>query len=396
MKCGRKYDWRVHVAKCTCGGLLDVKYAYERIPEWIDESKRSPWRYWRLFPIANPESTWNLGEGGTPFFKANRLGEHLGLKNLWIKDESANPTQTFKVREAGLTLAHYREIGIKRFVLSSTGNTAAGFTYGLGHAPPFEMHLLVPITAKERINFDIPSNVSAGFVEADYFKTIERANKYAAETGIPSEGGFGNICRREAMKAVSFEIFEAGVKPDFYVQSIGSGVGPYGVYKGFVELEGLGFPIKPPHLVCVQPENCAPIVNAYRKGLDDLPADLAVDAPKTIASTIANGNPKGGYPHLKRLLDATRGIAETVTEEEIIAAGKLTKLDNLNSEPAVWTALAGLKKSIETGDIDSSDVVVLNNSGGYRSGTIKNLPLFSLNDTSQKINEVLNKNMKQA
>ena len=97
--------------KCTCGGLLDVKYAYERIPDWIDESKRGPWRYWRLFPIANPESAWDLSEGATPFFKADKLGEHLGLKNLWIKDESTNPTNTFKVREAGLTLASLERSG---------------------------------------------------------------------------------------------------------------------------------------------------------------------------------------------------------------------------------------------------------------------------------------------
>ena len=228
------------------------------------------------------------------------------------------------------------------------------------------MHLFVPIAAKERINFDTSSNVSAAFLDGDYFETMERANQYGVEIGLPLEGGFWNICRREAMKALSFEIYETGVKPDFYLQAIASGVGPYGVHKGFVELEEMGFSIKPPRLVCVQPENCAPIVNAYRKGLEDLPPDLKVDAPKTIASTLANGNPIGGYPYLSRLLKETRGIAETVTEEEIVEGGELLKLERLNSEPAVWTAVAGLKKCIDGGDIDPSDVIVLNNSGGYR------------------------------
>ncbi|MGA8905628.1 MAG: pyridoxal-phosphate dependent enzyme [Candidatus Bathyarchaeia archaeon] len=343
--------------------------------------------------MTNPESAWDLGEGATPFFKADKLGKHLGLRHLWIKDESANPTNTFKVREAGLTLARFREIGIRKFVLYSTGNTAAGFTYGLSRAPIFQMHLFVPITAKARINFDTPSNVGAAFLDADYFKTIERADKYASESGIPSEGGFGNICRRGAMKALSFEIYETSVKPDFYLQSIASGVGPYGVHKGFVELEEMGFPIKPPHLVCVQPENCAPIVNAYKKGLEDLPPDLKVDSPKTIASTLANGNPTQGYPYLKRLLDEARGIAETVTEEEIVEGGKLLNLERLNSEPAVWTAVAGLKKCIEVGNIDASDVVVLNNTGGYRVGTERKLPMFSLDEASKKINETLTRSI---
>jgi len=357
-----------------------VKYASDSLPEWVDRSKPGIWRYWRLLPIMDPGQCTDLGEGATPLFKADKLGEVLGLRNLWVKDESRNPTATFKVREAGLTFARFREIGVHEFVVCSTGNTAAGFVRGASRFSELTLHLLIPLLGRERINFHIPSNVRAGFVGTDYFRTMEIANEYATHLGIAFEGGFENPCRRESMKAISFEIFEAGVRPDFYVQSVGSGVGPYGVHKGFTELEKTGMRIKPPHLVCVQPENCAPIVEAYRRGLEDLPPDLIVPTPNTMASTIANGNPKG-YRYLKPVLDEACGIAEAVTEKEIVDAKGLVRLERLNSEPAALVAVAGLKKVVESGYIDRSDVVVLNNSGGYRNGPPKILSVFSTEDT---------------
>jgi len=161
------------MTKCDCGGLIEFVYDLAQVKDFVDESQDGIWRYWRLLPIEDVTKVVKIDEGVTPLYRSENLGKLLNLENLWIKDESKNPTATFKDREAGITVSRFKELGINEFVICSTGNTAASFTRAVSLAESFKMHLFVPTTAKARVDFFIPESVEAKLVEGNYSEAIE-------------------------------------------------------------------------------------------------------------------------------------------------------------------------------------------------------------------------------
>ena len=114
--CGRVFAPDMHITKCKCGGLIEFVYNLAEVRDFVDETREGIWRYWRLLPIEDPGNAELIEEGITPLYRSKNLGQLLGLSNLWIKDESKNPTATFKDREAGLSISRFRELGINFFV----------------------------------------------------------------------------------------------------------------------------------------------------------------------------------------------------------------------------------------------------------------------------------------
>jgi len=368
LNCGKQFPPNAHITQCECGGLIEFLYDLSKIDSFVDESYDSIWRYWRLLPIEDLNQVEDIGEGMTPLFRSNNLGKLLGMSNLWIKDESKNPTATFKDREAGLTISRFKELGIDEFVICSTGNTAASFTRAVSLMESFKMHLFIPKAAKERVDFEIPESVLVELVEGNYWEAIDYSSKYAKDKKLVSEGGFSNPCRIEGVKTLAFETAERGVQPDYYIQAIGSGVGPCAFYKGYEELVNIGAAKKIPKIVCIQPELCAPIVRAYEDKKEVFDPAYVVADPKTHVTTLANGNPAFSYPYVRRVIKETGGMVEAVSEEEVRRAVELVeKEENLSCEPAAATALAGLIKCVEKGRIEKDAVVLLNHSGGVRT-----------------------------
>jgi len=368
LKCGAIIPPDVHISKCTCGGLVEFVYDVTQINHFVDEKQEGIWRYWRLLPIENLAKAESIGEGITPLFRSKNLGRLFGLESLWIKDESKNPTATFKDREAGITMARFKELGISEFVICSTGNTAASFTRAVSIASSYKMHLFIPTTAKARVDFSIPDSVAAELVEGNYNHAIEHSSNFASSYHLASEGGFGNPCRIEGVKTLAFEVAEHGIEPDYYVQAIGSGVGPVAFYKGYSELVRLGVAKSIPKIVCIQPELCSPIVKAYEDGLEAFDPSYSIANPGTLVSTLANGNPAFSYPYVRSVIKESGGLVESVSEEEIVKAINLIEEEeHLSCEPAAATALAGLIKCLDEGKIEKGAVILLNHSGGVRT-----------------------------
>ena len=365
--CGRVFAPDVHITKCKCGGLIEFEYNLAEVRDFVDETREGIWRYWRLLPIEDPGNAEAIEEGVTPLYRSKNLGQLLGLSNLWIKDESKNPTATFKDREAGVSIARFKELGIDEFVICSTGNTAASFTRAVSLVRPFRMHMFIPTAAEARVDFSIPDSVGVEMVKGTYFDAIEHSSDYATAQSLIAEGGFGNPCRIEGVKTLAFEIAEYGIEPDYYIQAIGSGVGPCAFYKGYSELVGLGVAGKIPKIVCIQPELCAPIVRAYEDGKETLDPSYSISDPKTFVTTLANGNPAFSYPYVRKVILGTGGMVATVSEEDIRGAVRLVEdKEGISCEPAAGTALAGLIKCLEEGRIDRESVILLNHSGGVR------------------------------
>lgn len=373
MKCSSEFNIFSHVIACHCGGLVDFEYDLESIGwRWhtnLGDGTLGLLRYSKLLPITNPSKSISVPgrfNKPTPLYKSERLGKFLGLKNLWIKDETKNFTSTFKAREAFVAISRFQDIGVQSFVLSSTGNTSAAFSYAMRFAkmPIFANFILPKSTV-----IDFPSTVHRiakfQFVDLPYDKCIEFAKKYSIEIGVPFEGGFANPARREGVKTLVFEIAETGLSPDWYVQAITSGTGAYGFYKGYSELVRLGVAKTIPRILCVQPENCSPIVDTFREGSEYFLPKFAVPNPSTFVTTLSNGNPYFSYPYVRQVVLKSNGGMEKVTESEIgQAMVNLLKLENIVVEPAPAVALAGLIKYVQAGKIDKDATIVLNISGG--------------------------------
>jgi threonine synthase len=304
------------------------------------------------------------------------LGQYLSLKNLWIKDESRNFTKTFKARDATIALSRFQEISLKGFVLSSTGNTAAAFCHAMRFTTiPMKVTLFLPKSAP--IDFPIRKEVVARLtiVDGAYQACIETAKAYSSKAGLNYEGGFANPSRIEGSKTLALELAETNVEPEWYVQAITSGTGVYAFYKGFSELQNLGVIDRIPRILCVQPEGCAPIVRAYKRGRESLRPDEAVDEPATFVLTLTNGNPSFSYPYVRSAVLRSKGEMESVTEKEIAEAFLLlVKFERILPDPAAAVALAGMIKSLAEGVLEKDSTILFNLSGGLRTFPSKGIP----------------------
>jgi len=367
--CSREYDLGKHVTRCLCGGLINFEYDFEDSSYWPPEKKLgSIARYAPFLPVLSKSHLIKPAavRFPTPLYKSRRLGRFLGLRNLWIKDETKNLTKTFKLRDALVTLSRFQEIGVNEFVMSSTGNTARAFSHIMGYARThMTSHIFFPEWAVIDSDARQKRRTEMIVVRDDYNNTIQAARKYSEQTGITLEGGFSNPCRIEASKTIAYEIEESGLKPDWYVQAVTTGSGVWGVYKGYRELRKMNATETKPKILCVQPQGCAPMVTAFRASREKIAPEDVVLHPDTFATTLTNGNPSFSYPYLRRAVLDTKGTFESVTEREIAHAFLLLiKLENLIVDPAAAAALAGVIKAHSQGTIQRQEIVVLNVSGG--------------------------------
>ncbi|MEE3717868.1 threonine synthase [Tumidithrix elongata RA019] len=361
-ECGAEYEAKaMHVCE-FCFGPLEVAYDYEAIAakvtrESIQAGPNSIWRYRDFLPVET-DNYIDVGTGMTPLIKASRLARRLGLKNLYIKNDAVNmPTLSFKDRVVSVALSRARELGFSTVACASTGNLANSTAAIAAHA------------GLDCCVF-IPSDLEAGKVLGTVIYApkvfavhgnYDQVNRLCSEVANTHGWGFVNINLRpyysEGSKTLGYEVIEqlGWQLPDHIVAPLASGSLFTKIYKGFQEFVKVGLVEgKDVRFSGAQAEGCSPIASAFRDGRDF----VTPVKPKTIAKSIAIGNPADGIYAID-IARKTNGNIESVTDAEIIEGMKLlAETEGIFTETAGGTTIAVLKKLVEAGKIDPDETTV--------------------------------------
>jgi len=319
------------------------------------------WRYREILPLHENEDPVTLGEGGTPLLPLRRIGEDLGL-DLLVKDESRNPTGSFKDR--GLSAAVTRAVldGVGTFVIPSAGNAGASLSAYAARAGA---------TARVYVPMDTPAGVArrcaeygADLVEVDGLITDcgRLAAEYAAQTGAFDLSTLREPYRIEGKKTMMLEIVESlGRAPDAIVYPTGGGTGLIGSWKALKELTALGLGDARTRLYSVQSTGCAPIVRAWERG--DVAAEPWTDA-RTAAWGLRVPGALGDFLILSSLRESGGGAVAVDDDAMSLAARELSSVEGVNASIEGGATLAAARVLRSNGVLRDGETVVLFNTGG--------------------------------
>ena len=354
---------------CTCGAPLLARYDLDGAKAWKKESLagREPnmWRYREMLPLLPGDEPVTLGEGFTPLFHARALGGELGLSSLYIKDESLNPTNSFKARGQSAAITRAKALGAHTISVPSAGNAGNAMAAYAARAG-LKAQVFLPRDAKE------PFVLECRLYGAEVTLVdglITDAGRVAIETGKPL--GWYDVStlkepyRVEGKKTMAYELAEQleWKWPDWIVYPTGGGTGLIGMWKAFEEIETLGWVArgKRPKMVSVQAENCAPIVRAYQQGKEK--AD-----PWEKATTVADGLrvPRAIADFLiLRAVRESGGTALAVSDADMVRdMVEVGRLEGVSAAPEGGAALTAIRQLVANGSIKPHETVVLFNTGG--------------------------------
>ncbi|MGE3856813.1 MAG: threonine synthase [Dehalococcoidia bacterium] len=366
-ECGREYPLKPIFSCEFCFGPLEVAYDYDGIRgamtrDSIERGPTSLWRYAELLPC-DPEYKVDLGTGYTPLIKADRLAKAVGLDTLWIKNDTVNPTWSFKDRVVSVAIAKAREFGFEAMACASTGNLAnsvAAHAAGAG----MDCYVFIPDDLEQgKVVGSAIYNPTLVMVRGSY----DDVNRLCTELSMARPWAFVNINVRpyyaEGSRTLGYEIAEqlGWRAPDHIVAPMASGSMYTKIWKGLQEFHKVGL-IDTPHtrMSGAQAEGCSPITTAYTK--DTL--NFVPQKPNTIARSLAIGNPADGYYALKQMQE-TNGGAEMVTDDEIVEGIKLlAETEGIFAETAGGVTIGCLKKMVASGFIRRDEETVAVISGG--------------------------------
>ncbi|MCD6446148.1 threonine synthase [Candidatus Bathyarchaeota archaeon] len=311
------------------------------------------WRYRSLLPPV--KHVVSLGEGGTPLHKAERLAEKLGLKELYLKDETRNPTNSFRDRAAALLTSNALDLKYKALICATNGNLGASLA-AYSAKVGLICHIIVPKLVDvgklaQMIVYDAVIEEFGEIVD----DSIHKAEALAKETGWYQATAELNPLVIEAQKTIAYEIYEQLGVPEWFIASMGSGGTLYSIWKGFKELKKLGKISSLPKMIGVQPEGCASIVKPFLKGKQE---PVKIVKPSTHALAVLVRKPLQGKLALKAIKES-EGLALTVSDHEIFTSELLiAKLEGIFAEPASSATIAALKKLVENGKINRESKIV--------------------------------------
>jgi threonine synthase len=369
-ECGKKYDAGIEQHLCTCGRPLFARYDLKRAARTLNLANlsgrpRSLWRYAEVLP--DSDGTVSLGEGLTALLPAPRLGAAIGLKRLYVKDEGLNPTGSFKARGMTAAVTRARQLGAKALAAPTAGN-AGGALAAYAAAAGLPAVIVMPSDTPAANVMECQA-FGATVVKLDGL--ISDCGKYVAERkdreGWYDVSTLKEPYRVEGKKTMGYELWEQfGAKlPDVILYPTGGGVGLIGMCKAFDEMQEMGWiGSERPRMVAVQAEGCAPIVKAWEA--QQASAEFFPNAA-TMASGLRVPGPLGDRLIL-RMLRKTKGTALTVSDEEMLQAGKeLASLEGLFAAPEGAATVSGARKLAAAGWIGPDETVVLFNTGtGYK------------------------------
>jgi threonine synthase len=359
-ECGREYEPQFRYVCEECFGPLDVLYKDVSVNRNTFEAReKTYWRYFELLPIADKSNIVSLNAGLTPLQNADKLGTRLGLKNLFVKNDSVNPTFSFKDRPAGVAVSRAKETKLKAVGCASTGNLASATA---AHAAKASLpcYIFAPSDI-EHVKIAQALSYGAEFVSVE--GTYDDANRIASIVGDSKGIGVVNINMRpyyvEGSKTLAYEVAEqlSWQVPDSLIIPVGSGAMLNAICKGFEELHSLGLigSVKDMKIIAAQPHGCAPVVDAFKRNSDEV---IPVERPETIAKSLAIGDPGDGIYVLKRLKQYN-GIAEEANDTEIAdSILLLARTEGIFTEPAGGVSVAVLRKLVEEGKIQKDERVV--------------------------------------
>ncbi len=373
--CGAEYPPDQPIYACPVdGGNLDVLLDLHHVRLQLgagglpQEGEPGLWRYLPLLPVDDPggRGTPLRLAGWTPVFEPASLAAELGLRRLWIKDESRNPTASFKDRASAVVIARARQIGAEVVVTASTGNAGAALA-GMAAAVGHKAVIFAPRSAP-------PAKVAQLLVYGATVLLVDGSYDDAFDLTIQASEAFGWYCRNtgynpftaEGKKTAAFEVWDwhRKTRPGFALSemklfiSVGDGNIISGIHKGFKDLQALGWIEAPPQLIGVQAEGSAAIANAYARGDERI---IPVQAA-TIADSISVDLPRDGVRAV-RAAAQTGGRYVLVSDAEILSAIAALGKAGLFAEPAGATAYAGLVKAIGEGWVGADDAVFVLNTG---------------------------------
>jgi threonine synthase len=362
-ECKATYPLEAKYVCERCFGPLEVAYAphgevdAEELRRRIQAGPHSLWRYRDFLPLTQAPPRDTLPAGWTPLLRADRLAEKLGLREVWIKNDAANPTHSFKDRVVAVALARAKELGYQTIACASTGNLANAVAAHAA-AAGLDSYVLIPSNLEEQ-------KILATGVYGTHVVAVrgnyDDVNRLCTEIAGEHEWAFVNINMRpyysEGSKTIAYEIAEqlGWAVPDRIVAPIASGSLFTKVAKGFEEWIELGLVSGTvPTMNGAQATGCSPVATAYAEGTDI----CRPVKPDTIAKSLAIGNPADG-PYAVELARRTGGSVDAVTDDEIRAGIKLlAETTGIFTETAGGVTTAVLKKLAERGDIDPSERVV--------------------------------------
>jgi len=365
-ECGRRYPVEPIFVCEQCFGPLEAQYELGNLegPAFRAEIECGPTSIWRYQPLlpAQRVPEWDLAPGFTPLQRADRLGRAIGLRNLYIKNDTRNPTWSFKDRVVAVAVAAARQFGFDVLSCASTGNLANAVA---AHAAKAGMRAVVFVPKGiERPKVLATAAYRPTLVEVE--GTYDDVNRLCLEIGEEHRWAIANVNLRpyysEGAKTLAYEVAEQlGWKaPDRVVVPIGSGNMFMKIYKGFEEFRRLGvIPAHTVRMTAAQAEGCGPVAAAYRAGAET----VRPVRPNTVAHSLAIGDPADGS-YVLETIRRTGGAAESVTDSEIVDAIRLlAETEGVFTEPAGGVTVGVLRKLAQAGTIDPDEVTVAYISG---------------------------------
>jgi threonine synthase len=363
------FDPRKEQHLCTCGAPLLARYDLAAARAWRRDSlparAATMWRYRELMPLFDGETPVTLGEGWTPLIHARRLGAELGLSRLFIKDESLNPTNSFKARGLSAAVTRAAYLGADTLSVPSAGN-AANAVAAYAAAAGLRAKVFMPKDVK------VPFIRESELYGADVTLVdglITDAGRVAAERSAPlgwyDMSTLREPYRIEGKKTMAYEIGEQmdWTFPDWIVYPTGGGTGMVGMWKAFEEMEAIGWktPGVRPRMVSVQAEHCAPIVRAFEHG--DERSEMWQNA-RTVADGLRVPKAVGDFLVLRAVRESG-GTALAVTDEDMLRGMReLGARQGISAAPEGGAALHAVKVLRADGRIKPDDTVVVFNTGG--------------------------------
>jgi threonine synthase len=344
-------------------GITDVVYDYDLVATRLSKEglarnhDYSIWRYAPLLPIAEDSPRPPLQIGWTPLYHAQRLGEKLGLRHLYLKDDGRNPTASFKDRASAIGVVKALELGYEVITCASTGNAASSLA-GLAASVGLKSIIFVPERAPQaKVAQLLIFGARVIMVKGTYDEAFDLCLEAAREYGWYSRNTAYNPYLSEGKKTAVLELCEQlqWQAPHKIFVSVGDGCIIGGLWKGLRDLQALGFIERMPQLIGVQAEGAAPLVRAWEEGGEE----IVPVVPDTLADSIAVGQPRDRVKALRAARE-TGGRYVAVSDEEILEAMRLLGREAaIFAEPAGAAGFAGLHKLVRQGKIDPEERIAV-------------------------------------
>ena len=362
IECSKKFK-PTQIYTCPeCGDLLQISYDYTSLGRKFRGSLSTPgrlsvWRYHNILPVSINNAV-SIGEGGTGLSESSRLAQRLGMSEVYFKNDGQNPTGSFKDRGMTVAITRAVEIGAKKVLCASTGNTSASMAAYAAKAG-LKAFVLIPKgkIAMGKLLQAVVHGAKITQVDGNFDEALERARKMASgRSGLYLVNSL-NPYRIEGQKTLAFEVWEQLERkvPDVVFVPVGNAGNISAIWKGFQELRRLKLVRRAPRMIGVQASGAAPLADAYAKGLEKV---IPWPNPETIASAIRIGAPASWKKALRAVRESEGAIIRASDEEITMAQRLLANQEGIFAEPASAASVAGLVKAKKSRLVKSHETVV--------------------------------------